>query len=54
LLTRLNGHVFDASWTPQDVSLEDIVLAYLGQSRQRQPVAMSPADPVLASREDAR
>lgn len=54
LLTRLNGHVFDAGWTPQDVSLEDIVLAYLGQSRQRSSTATSSADPVLASREDAR
>ena len=36
LLVRLNGQLFDSSWQPQDVSLEDIVLAYLGQSRAEQ------------------
>ena len=30
LLVRLNGPIFDPSWEAQDVSLEDIVLAYLG------------------------
>lgn len=34
LLVQLNGEVFDPSWTIQDVSLEDIVLAYLSQSRR--------------------
>lgn len=33
LLARLNGQVFDSAWQPHDVSLEDIVLAYLGQAR---------------------
>ena len=33
LLVRLNGQLFAPSWQQQDVSLEDIVLAYLGQSR---------------------
>jgi hypothetical protein len=32
LLVRLNGAIFDPSWEVRDVSLEDIVLAYLGQS----------------------
>jgi ABC-2 type transport system ATP-binding protein len=32
LLVRVNGHVFDSSWEAHEVSLEDIVLAYLGQS----------------------
>jgi ABC-2 type transport system ATP-binding protein len=32
LLIGANGQVFDPSWKVQDVSLEDIVLAYLGQS----------------------
>jgi ABC-2 type transport system ATP-binding protein len=36
LLVRLNGQLFDPSWQQQDVSLEDIVLAYLGQSRGEQ------------------
>lgn len=54
LLTRLNGHVFDANWTPQDVSLEDIVLAYLGQSRQRQAASIPSAEGILAGKEDAR
>ena len=31
LLVRTNGPLFDPSWEVQDVSLEDIVLAYLGQ-----------------------
>lgn len=31
LLVRLNGAIFDPSWEVCDVSLEDIVLAYLGQ-----------------------
>ncbi|HEX6541733.1 MAG TPA: ABC transporter ATP-binding protein [Ktedonobacterales bacterium] len=39
LLVRLNGHMFDPSWVIQDVSLEDIVLAYLGQSRASQQSA---------------
>ena len=33
LLVRLNGQIFDPAWQQQDVSLEDITLAYLGQSR---------------------
>lgn len=32
LLVRVNGHIFDASWQAHDVTLEDIVLAYLGRS----------------------
>jgi ABC-2 type transport system ATP-binding protein len=32
LLVRVNGHMFDSSWEVHEVSLEDIVLAYLGQS----------------------
>ncbi len=31
LLVRINGPLFDPSWEVQEVSLEDIVLAYLGQ-----------------------
>lgn len=31
LLVRTNGPLFDTSWEVQEVSLEDIVLAYLGQ-----------------------
>jgi ABC-2 type transport system ATP-binding protein len=38
LLVRLNGQIFDPSWAIQDVSLEDIVLAYLSQSRRQQLV----------------
>ena len=36
LLVRVNGHLFDSSWEVQDVSLEDIVLAYMDQSQQQQ------------------
>jgi ABC-2 type transport system ATP-binding protein len=31
LLVRTNGHLFDASWQQHEPSLEEIVLAYLGQ-----------------------
>ena len=31
MLVRLNGALFDPAWEVRDVSLEDIVLAYLGQ-----------------------
>jgi ABC-2 type transport system ATP-binding protein len=34
LLVRVNGHLFDSSWDVQEVSLEDIVLAYLSLGRQ--------------------
>ena len=34
LLVRTNGPLFDHSWEVQDVSLEDIVLAYLSQQTQ--------------------
>jgi ABC-2 type transport system ATP-binding protein len=33
LLVRVNGRVFDPSWEIQDVSLEEIVLAYMGHSQ---------------------
>jgi ABC-2 type transport system ATP-binding protein len=49
LLVRLNGAVFDPSWEVRDVSLEDIVLAYLGQ-----PAIMADLqerEPALASGE---
>ena len=42
LLVRTNGPLFDPSWDVQDVSLEDIVLAYLGQQmRDRVPAPPS-------------
>src|SRR5260221_13234577 len=36
LLVRINGPLFDPSWEVQEVSLEDIVLAYLGQQATEQ------------------
>ncbi|WIG57885.1 MAG: ABC transporter, ATP-binding protein [Ktedonobacterales bacterium] len=33
LLVRVNGHIFDPAWEIADVTLEDIVLAYMGQAR---------------------
>jgi ABC-2 type transport system ATP-binding protein len=36
LLVRVNGSIFAPSWQVRDVSLEDIVLAYLGQSPDAQ------------------
>jgi len=42
LLVRANGPLFDPSWEVQDVSMEDIVLAYLGQqTRDRVPAQQS-------------
>ena len=31
LLVRANGHVYDSCWQVEEVGLEEIVLAYLGQ-----------------------
>lgn len=41
LLVHTNGQIFGSSWDVQAVSLEDIVLAYLGQQRMEQ--TQSPA-----------
>jgi len=42
LLVRTNGPLFDPSWEVQDVSMEDMVLAYLGQqTRDRVPAPPS-------------
>jgi len=43
LLVRANGPVFDPSWEVQGVSLEDIVLAYLGRQAGEQLAASSSA-----------
>ena len=41
LLVRTNGHIWDPSWQVHPVSLEEIVLAYLGQpGAQEPPVVM--------------
>ncbi|MGH3025800.1 MAG: ATP-binding cassette domain-containing protein, partial [Gaiellaceae bacterium] len=32
LLVRADGHVYDASWEMHEIDLEEIVLAYLGQT----------------------
>jgi len=43
LLVRTNGPLFDPSWEVQEVSLEDIVLAYLSQQATgRQSSSLSP------------
>ncbi len=43
LLVRADGHVYDASWELHEVDLEEIVLAYLGQTdaprRTERPMA---------------
>ncbi|HEX9414214.1 MAG TPA: ABC transporter ATP-binding protein [Ktedonobacterales bacterium] len=46
LLVRLNGHLFDPSWEVREVTLEDIVLAYLGQ-----PTASGLQAPTRSSQE---
>jgi ABC-2 type transport system ATP-binding protein len=40
LLVRANGHVYDSHWTVNELDLEEIVLAYLGQGSVRQREAM--------------
>jgi ABC-2 type transport system ATP-binding protein len=42
LLVRTNGPVFDPSWDVQEVSLEDIVLAYLSLGQQAMESVQSP------------
>ena len=41
LLVRANGPIFAPSWEVQEVSLEDVVLAYLGQSSTDLPYSQS-------------
>jgi ABC-2 type transport system ATP-binding protein len=43
LLVRVNAQMFDPGWKVQDVSLEDIVLAYLGQSQEASAGDRAPA-----------
>ncbi|HEX8036828.1 MAG TPA: ABC transporter ATP-binding protein [Ktedonobacterales bacterium] len=57
LLVRVNGHLFDPSWETHDVTLEDIVLAYLSQSAEDRQMGLPlrPAvAPHLQSSEEAR
>ena len=42
LLVRINGHLFDQSWEMHDVTLEEIVLAYMGQLAQYQRMETIP------------
>lgn len=45
VLARTNGHIWDPSWEVHDVSLEDIVLAYLSQPQQDvSTITMDPTD----------
>lgn len=37
LLVKTNGHIWDQTWEVRDVTLEELILAYLGQGR-RQPL----------------
>jgi ABC-2 type transport system ATP-binding protein len=39
LLVRTNGHVWDSGWEVHDLSLEEIVLAYLSQPGEQTPLA---------------
>ncbi len=43
LLVRAHGPIFDPSWEVQGVSLEDIVLAYLGRQAGEHLAALSSA-----------
>lgn len=40
LLVRANGHLFEAIWDVHDVSLEEIVLAYLGRPAAETPLLL--------------
>jgi ABC-2 type transport system ATP-binding protein len=40
LLVRANGHVYDPTWTVHDVSLEEVVLAYLGRPPLASPFVL--------------
>ena len=40
LLVRANGHLFEANWDVHDVSLEEIVLAYLGRPAAETPLLL--------------
>jgi ABC-2 type transport system ATP-binding protein len=42
LLVRVNGHLFASSWDVQEVSLEDIVLAYLSLGQQANESTQAP------------
>jgi ABC-2 type transport system ATP-binding protein len=44
LLVRTNGPLFDPSWEVQDVSMEDIVLAYLSQQQTPERLRISSAE----------
>lgn len=48
LLVRTNGHIWDPSWEVGDVSLEDIVLAYLGQSQNEAGTYVQPREEISA------
>jgi ABC-2 type transport system ATP-binding protein len=37
LLVRMNGHIWDSSWEVRDLSLEEIILAYLRQPEKGGP-----------------
>jgi ABC-2 type transport system ATP-binding protein len=53
LLVRLNGAIFDPSWEVRDVSLEDIVLAYLGQPSANNDLYEKAPTLVYGGREEA-
>jgi ABC-2 type transport system ATP-binding protein len=42
-LVRANGHLYDPEWTVQQVSLEEIVLAYLARPATDEPDSFAPA-----------
>jgi ABC-2 type transport system ATP-binding protein len=59
LLVRINGHLFDQSWEMHDVTLEEIVLAYMGQLAQYQrmeklPLPMSMRDGIACEESEER
>jgi hypothetical protein len=37
MLLRLNGPVADPEWEAEDVSLEELVLGYMGPTRPQRP-----------------
>jgi len=46
LVVRTQSTIFDPTWTVSEIGLEDLVLAYLGQSAAAARTRTSPATPM--------
>jgi ABC-2 type transport system ATP-binding protein len=48
LLVRTNGHIWDATWEVHTLSLEEIILGYLGRDAERRPTRVQQREEVGA------